>query len=170
MRGGVSYVAQGVIMFDQPEYVHVLINHFPLVGLPVAMVALIAALITRNRVATLIGLGLVCLLALSAWPVDYFGGAGYDRVLSMTDAAGGQFLHHHQELADRWIFLYFVTAGVAGLGFVLAWKWPRTLVASSLLALVLATASLAAGIAIAKDGGAIRHREFRFSPTPQPPT
>jgi hypothetical protein len=156
-------------MFDQPEYVHVLINHFPLIGLLVAMVALIAALITRSRTSILIGLGLVCLLALSIWPVSYFGDAGHDRVLSMTDAAGAQFLHHHQALADRWSFLYYVTAGVAGLGFILAWKWPRTLVAFSLLALVLAAASLAAGIAIAKDGGAIRHREFRFTPSPPPP-
>src|ERR1017187_10666837 len=107
-------------MFDQPEYVHVVTNHLPLIGLPVAMVALIAALITRNRTATLIGLGLVCLLALSVWPVSYFGEGGYDRVLSMTDAAGRQFLHHHRELADRWSFLYYITAGVGGVRVVLA--------------------------------------------------
>jgi hypothetical protein len=53
---------------------------------------------------------------------------------------------------------------VAGFGFVLAWKWPRTLVASSVLALVLAAASLTAGMVIAKAGGAVRHREFRSQP------
>ena len=169
MSGYLADIAACFTMFAQPEYVHVVTNHLPLIGLPVAMVALIAALITRNRTATLIGLGLVCLLALSVWPVSYFGEGGYDRVLSMTDAAGGQFLHHHRELADRWSFLYYITAGVAGLGFMLAWKWPRILVASAILALVLAAASLAAGIAIAKDGGAIRHREFRFTPPPPPP-
>jgi hypothetical protein len=157
-------------MLDQPEYVHVLTNHFPLIGLLVAMVALIAGLVTRDRTATLIGLALVGLLALSAWPVYHYGEDGYDRVLSMSDEAGGKFLEQHRALAERWIFLYFVTAGVAGLGFVLAWRWPRTLLASSILALALAAASLAAGVVIAKAGGAVRHREFRFSPPPQPPS
>jgi hypothetical protein len=155
-------------MLDQPEYVHVVTNHLPLIGLPVAMLALLAGLLTRDRTATFIGLALVGMLALSAWPVDHFGEEGYDRVLSMADEAGGKFLAYHRALAERWIFLYFLTAGVAALGLMLAWKWPRTLVISSILALALATASLAAGIGIAKAGGAVRHREFRFDPPPQP--
>ena len=149
-------------MLDQPEYLHVVTNHLPLIGLLVAMLALIAALATQNRTATLIGLSLVCLLALSAWPVYHYGGEGYDRVLSMSDEAGAKFLEHHKALAERWIFLYFVTAGVAGLGLMLAWKWPRTLVASSVLALALTAGSLTAGMVIAKAGGAVRHREFRY--------
>ena len=153
-------------MLDQPEYVHAVINHFPLVGLLVAMLALLAALVIRNRNATLLGLALVALLALSAWPVAEYGEDAYDRVLSMSDEAGGKYLAQHRELASRWLFLYYVTAGVAGLGFALAWKCPRTLVFSSILALVLAAGSLGAGIVIAKAGGCIRHREFRTSLPP----
>ena len=154
-------------MLERPEYVHVVINHFPLIGLLVAMLALTAALVTRNRTAILIGLALVGLLALSAWPVFEYGEEGYNRVLSMADEAGGKYLEHHKALAGRWVFLYFVTAGVAGLGFALSWKWPRTLVPSSILALVLAAASLTAGIVIAQAGGPIRHREFRSGPPPE---
>jgi len=156
-------------MLDQPEYIHAVTNHLPLIGLLVAMLVLIAALATKDRTAMLIGLALVGLLALSAWPVYHYGEAGYDRVLSMADDAGAKFLDHHKALAERWIFLYFVTAGVAGVGFMLAWKWPRTLVFSSVLALVLAAASLTAGMVIAKAGGAVRHREFRFEPPPRAP-
>jgi hypothetical protein len=156
-------------MLDRPEYVHAITNHLPLIGLLVAMLALIAALVTKDRTAMLIGLALVGLLALSAWPVYHYGEAGYDRVLSMADEAGGKFLEYHKALAERWIFLYFVTAGLAGVGFMLGLKWPRTLVLSSILALVLAATSLAAGIVIAKAGGAIRHREFRFEPPPRAP-
>jgi hypothetical protein len=156
-------------MLDQPEYVHTVTNHLPLIGLPVAMLALIAALATKDRTATLIGLALVGLLALSAWPVYHYGEAGYDRVLSVADDAGAKFLDQHKALAERWIFLYFITAGVAGLGFMLASKWPRTLVFSAILALVLAATSLAAGLVIAKAGGAVRHREFRSDPPPRAP-
>ncbi len=153
-------------LLNRPEYVHAAINHFPLIGLLVAMVALLAALVVRNRVAIFIGLALVGLLALSVWPVYEFGEEGFDRVLSMADDPGQAFLKHHAHLAGRWVFLYYLTAGVAALGFGSAWKWPRILVPASILALLLAAASLIAGIYIAQAGGQIRHREFRFGPPP----
>ncbi len=143
------------------------INHFPLVGLLVAMVALLLGVLSRSRASAMIGLALVAVLSLSVWLVYYTGEQGYDRVLSMTDDAGAAFLAYHKNLADRWIILYFITGGVAGLGFVLSWKWPQALVFSSVLSLVLAAGSLAAGIVIAKAGGEIRHREFRFGPPPE---
>ena len=153
-------------LLNQPEYAHVLTNHFPLVGLLVAMGALGAALAARNRVATIIGLALVGLLSLSAWPVYHYGEAGYDRVLSMTDEAGAAYLNYHKELAERWVFLYFVTAGVAGVGLAAARKWPASLPFTSVLALVFAALSLAAGVFVARAGGEIRHREFRQGSPP----
>lgn len=132
------------------------------------MLALGMGLVARSRPATLIGLALVALLSLSVWPVYEFGQAGYDRVLSMTDESGAAFLQRHKELAERWVFLYFVTSGIAGLGLALGWKWPRWLLISAILSVVLATGSVVAGISIAKAGGEIRHREFRFGPPPAP--
>jgi hypothetical protein len=155
--------------FNQPEYVHVTINHFPLIGLVVAMLALLIALIARIRLATLLGLGLLALLALSVWPVSYFGSAGYDRVLSMSDDPGQAYLKYHAHLADHWVFLYYVTAGIAVLSVGLGWKWPQTLLPLSILTLLLASASLTAGIFIADAGGKIRHREFRSGPPPEVP-
>jgi hypothetical protein len=156
-------------LLDRPEYVHVTINHFPLVGLFVAMVSLACALALRNRSATFSALGLVGLMALSASIVSYFGEAGYDRVLSMADENGQAFLRYHQLLADRWVFLFYICAGFAALGIGLGWKWPRLLKVFSLLALLLAAGSLVAGIFIARSGGEIRHREFRSGPPPEVP-
>lgn len=156
-------------LLSQPEYVHVLLNHFPLIGLLVAVLALAAGLAARNRTAIFIGLALVALMALSAWPVSAYGEAGYDRVLSMADDDGQAFLRYHQMLAERWVFLYYLTAGVAALGFALGWKWPRLLTPISLLAILLAAASLSAGAFIAQAGGAVRHREFRQGPPPAVP-
>jgi len=153
-------------LLQQPEYVHTAINHFPLIGLFVAMLTLAVALIVRSLIATQIALALVCLLSVSVWPVYSYGEAGYDRVLSMADENGQAFLRHHEHLAERWVFLYYVTAGVAALGFGLSWKWPRLLIWFSLLSLVLSAASLTVGIVIAQAGGQIRHREFRYGPPP----
>jgi hypothetical protein len=154
-------------LLDQPEYVHAAINHFPLIGVLIAMLAVLAGLIARSRAATCIGLFLLTATALSVWPVFHFGEAGYDRVLSMSDDAGQAFLQYHQQLADRWVFLYYLTAGVAGLTCALSWKWPRLMLPGSILALLLAAGSLVAGIYIAQAGGEVRHREFRMGPPPK---
>ncbi|HTL56747.1 MAG TPA: hypothetical protein VL361_13785 [Candidatus Limnocylindrales bacterium] len=154
-------------LLDRPEYVHAAINHFPLVGLLVAMVSLVCALALRNRTAVFAGLGLIAVLALSAWVVSYFGEEGYDRVLSMADEDGQAFLQYHQHLADRWIVLYYLCAGSAALGIGLGWKWPRTLNPLASITLLLAAASFIAGIFIARAGGQIRHREFRSGHPPE---
>lgn len=156
-------------LLNRPEYVHAALNHFPLIGLLVALLCLAAGLVTRSRPILFTGLGLVFVMALSVWPVYSFGEAGFDRVLSMSDEAGEGFLKYHAHLAHRWVFLYYCTAGLAGLGLALSWKWPRVLVPSAVLTLALAIASVSAGIAIAQAGGEVRHREFRSGPPPKIP-
>jgi hypothetical protein len=153
-------------LLNRPEYIHAAINHFPLIGLMVAMLTLAAGLATRSRPILLTGLGLVAILALSIWPVYAYGEAGYDRVLSMADEAGEDFLKYHAELAHRWAFLYYLTAAMAGFGFGLSWKWPRVLMPAAIASLLVGIASLGAGIMIARAGGEIRHREFRSGPPP----
>jgi hypothetical protein len=156
-------------LLNRPEYVHATINHFPLIGLLVGMLALATGLVIKQRSVILTGLALVCVMALSVWPVFSFGEAGFDRVLSMSDEPGELFLKYHAAMAHRWVFLYYVTAGVAALGFGLSWKWPRVLIPGSVVALLLGIASLTAGINIAQAGGEVRHREFRSGPPPKVP-
>lgn len=153
----------------QPEYTHVLLNHLPIVGLLVALVFLVSALFTNSRPAVFLALGLVALLALSVWPVRETGEAAYDRVLAMADDAGGLYLKHHVALADRWSFLYYVAAGAAVLAMVAGRLKPKLLRPAGVAVALLAAASLTAGAAIAAAGGAIRHREFRYTPPPPAP-
>ena len=153
-------------LLQRPEYIHVALNHFPLVGLVVALLALVIGVVARNRSTTVTGLALVCLMSLSVWPVYQFGEDAYDRVLSMTDDTGEAYLKQHRELAGRWVFLYYVTAAVAIGGLLAAWKRPAWTTCLALTSLLLGTASVIAGIFIAHSGGEIRHREFRSGPVP----
>ncbi len=150
----------------QPEYVHVLINHLPLTGLFVALLGLLGSLALRNRPGVLASMGLVTLLSLSAWPVYVYGEAGYDRVYSMADDDGGAYLSRHKTLAERWIWLFYLTAATGALGVAVGWKRPKCLVAISCATALLAIASLVAGAIIADFGGKVRHPEFRHGPPP----
>jgi hypothetical protein len=146
---------------SRPEYVHVLINHLPLTGLFAALLCLIVALITRKRAAIFLGLGLVSLFSISAWPVSVYGEEGYDRVYSMADEDGDAYLHRHKELAERWVWLFYVTGALGAAGMVAGWRWPKCLWATGAGVATLAVISLAAGAVIADYGGKVRHREFR---------
>jgi F0F1-type ATP synthase membrane subunit c/vacuolar-type H+-ATPase subunit K len=46
-------------------------------------------------------------------------------------------------------------------------RWPKTARPLALATLILAIASLGAGVYIAQAGGKIRHREFRNTPPPK---
>jgi len=153
----------------QPEYVHVLLNHLPLSGLFAAFLGLLAGLAMRNRAALFLGLGLVGFFALSAWPAFIFGERSYDRIYSVADDDGDAYLAQHRKLAERWVWLYYATAGTAVLGLVAGKKWPRLLWTAAAAAAILAAASLAAGAVIAYSGGKVRHSEFRNGPAPPLP-
>ena len=65
---------------QQPEYVHVLLNHFPITGLLVALVFLVVGIWGNNRVLLTVSLAAVSVLALSAWPVAHYGEQAYAQV------------------------------------------------------------------------------------------
>ena len=150
-----------IAKLSQPEYLHILLNHLPLVGLAVATVATLAALILRNRGAIVIGLVLMALLAATAWPVMETGEGAYNRVRPLADEDGKRALRQHMDLAEDWGKLYYATAAAALLALVAAWKNPRWMWPLAILTVLLATTSLVVGALIAEAGGRIRHPEFR---------
>ncbi len=151
---------------QRPECVHVLVNHLPLTGLFAALLGLTGCLAIRSRAAVFLAMGLVSLFSLSAWPVYVYGEQGYDRVYSMADEDGDAYLARHKELAERWTWPFYLTAGVGAAGMVAGWRRPKWLWAFASATAVLAAGSLIAGAVIADAGGKVRHPEFRHGPPP----
>ena len=146
---------------SQPEYLHILLNHLPLIGLAVATLFTAAAMVLRNRGALMLGLALVALLSASAWPVMETGDGAYDRMRRFLDDGGKRALRRHMDAAEDWSKVYYATAVVAVLALVAGWKKPKWLTPAAAAVVLLALASLAAGVSIAEAGGHIRHPEFR---------
>jgi hypothetical protein len=153
---------------NAPEYMHVLLNPLPVYGLAMGFIALLGALIWRNRGARIAALALIFVSGISAWPVRQYGEAAYDRVKAMADTAGDQWLDEHMARGEKLICAFYVLAALATAGMVLPVKWPRTVVPLGIATLVLAAANLGIGGYIAYAGGHIRHKEFRFEPAPPP--
>src|SRR5437763_3407466 len=132
---------------SDPEYMHVLLNPLPVYGLVIAVIGLALALIFRSRPASIIALALVFISGISAWPVLSYGQAAYDRVKTMSDPAGEQWLDDHMERGERLIYAFYVLAGLAVAGMIVPTKWPHTAMplATTTLVLGFARLELAAG-------------------------
>ena len=150
------------------EYMHVLLNPLPVYGLAFGTLALALALFLQNYRVSVAALVLVFVGAISAWPVYQYGESAYDRVKSMSDAPGEQWLDEHMARGEQMIWLFYVLAGVAAIGVGAVLKWPRTSFPITVVTLVLAGVTLGTGGYIAYAGGHVRHREFRFEAPPQP--
>lgn len=151
---------------SDPEYMHVLLNPMPVYGLSIGTLALVLSLFLRNQRVTIAALVLVFVSALSAWPVYQYGEAGYDRIKSMSDPAGEQWLDEHMARAEKLIWAFYVLATVSAVGVAVVARWPRFSTAASITALVLASSTLGIGGYISYPGGHVRHKEFRFEPPP----
>ena len=153
---------------SDPEYVHVLINPLPVYGLSIAILALTLALFLRTQRLTLAALVLVFVCAISAWPTYEYGEAAYDRIKSVSDPAGEQWLDEHMARGMKMLWMFYVLAGIAAIAVVGVVKWPRITFAVTAGTLAWGVATLGAGGYIAYAGGHVRHREFRFEPPPTP--
>jgi len=147
-----------------PVHLHLLLNHIPIIGLAIATLSLLLALLARNSGAVKIALALVLLTSASALPVYLTGENAYKPVRRhYADAVGMEWLDTHLERADRTIFLFALPAALSLAGLLLPRpfsKWNTPLAWAALLA---ATASFAAAIWVAEAGGQIRHLEIRKS-------
>ncbi len=153
-------------IFGQPEYLHVLVNPVLTHVLPVAALGLLLALACRSPGATKLALFLVLLGAATVWPTIHYGRLAFDRVNSMADETGGNWLAIHRYRAEKSAPVFYAAAIVALAALVAARKWNKGFLPLSWFALILAMAACAAAARIAYPAGKIRHREFRHSAPP----
>ena len=151
---------------SQPEYVHVLINPLPVYGLAIGVLALVISLFQRSRTAQVTALLLIVVCGAIAWPVAHYGGEAYDRVLSLSDDQGQDWLKAHAERADRFIGYFYALAAIAVSAVLIPLRWPKAALSLTIISLLCACAVLGMGGYIAYAGGKIRHREFRNEPAP----
>ena len=107
------------------EYLHVLLNPLPVYGLLAGAVVLLTGLLARSKATRNTGLLLTILCAAAAWPVLLYGQHGYNHLAPQLDTESQQWLDAHMERAERFIYVFYLTAllGIAAL--VLQKKFPK---------------------------------------------
>lgn len=156
-----------------PEHLHVMLNHIPLIGLALALVPLLIGLIGSRRESLFIGLLLATMCGASTWVVMWSGEeAEHEWLHSETaehlDADAYEWAEVHEHRAEDFVWVMYGTAAVSLITLLSMTmnkrvKTTRVLAGLSALGCVL---SVAASAYIADVGGKISHPEFRDGPPP----
>lgn len=148
----------------QPEYWHVLINPFPVIGMALAAPLLLFGLAVRSRGAKEAGLVLIMLTALVTLATVKVGQTAYDRVYNRIELESQQWLDVHMERAEGAQWAFYLTGLLAALALVMSRRdidWERRATLGALSGALLCSAL---GGRIAHAGGQVRHSEFRMGP------
>lgn len=147
-----------------PAHLHLMLNHLPVVGVPLLAALLCWALIRRSRELYRVALAASVGLAALTYPVFLTGEPAEERV---EDASWvrERMVHDHEERAEAALIAVLVTGAMAGFGF---WQTrggrnPNFTVGGLTLAGLAVSAGLLGWTALA--GGSIRHDEIRTTAT-----
>jgi len=141
-------------------HVHLMINHFPVVGVFGAIALLVYSLARKSEEIKRVSFGLFVLLALITLAVFFTGQAAEDSVKKLPNVTEA-YIGRHEEMADLSLVL-METLGLAALAGLLflrsSGSIPKWIVVIVLL-LSLVTAAVVGFTA--NLGGQIRHTEIR---------
>lgn len=154
-------------------YLHLLVNHFPIVLSIVGAIAAVIALFTKHRTTWTFALGALLLAGLTVYPA-VFTGEGAEEVMRNVWYISRDVVHEHEEAAEFALWATLATGVVAGAAMWrerTAYTGGRTILASPgwLRALValLAVLSAATLIRTAWTAGYIVHKAKSLQ---QPPS
>ncbi len=141
-------------------HVHLIINHFPVVGSLGGVLLLVYALIRKSEEVKMVSLGVFVLIALVTFPV-FFTGEAAQHVIKNLPGVTDTYIGRHEEMADLSIVLMEILGVLALTGLVLLKRLgaiPKLVV---LLVLVMSLITAAVVGFTANLGGQIRHTEIR---------
>ncbi len=140
-------------------HVHLMLNHIPIIGLPLVCIFLIYSLRVRNIVFERFSLWMLLAMALIVIPI-YLSGEPAEEVVEMIPGINEALIESHEEIAE----ISLVLTLIVGISAALA-LWFRRKEGStsrwSLVTLGLAGLALASLVYTASLGGKIQHRELR---------
>jgi hypothetical protein len=150
-------------------YLHLTINHAPVILAGLGFLAALAALVSRKRIVWIYALTTLTLSGLSVYPVFLTGSQAEDIVVD-HDRNARKAVHQHEEAADWALWTILATGALSAYALygmrkdaqTLPPVWLRTLV---FIAGIFAFSSV---VKTSLDGGKIRHEEWERSLTAPP--
>lgn len=141
-------------------HLHLMVNHFPIIGTILALGILISGLLLKNK--TLKNTAYVLFILAAIFAAFSMGtGEGAEELVEDMPNIGKEIIHEHEELAEKLAFLLYILGVFSLLALVLNLKNNPKEKLVSFFVLGIATASLFLVQKVGISGGEIRHTEIR---------
>ena len=148
-------------------HLHMVVNHFPIIGTIFGIGILVVGLILKNNSVKNSAYVLFAVAAIFA-AFSMGTGEGAEELVEDMPSVGKQIIHEHEEIAEKFAIIMYATGFFGLVSLFASYKKYKFANIFSYITLVLA---LVAGVltkSVGTTGGEIRHTEIRANYNPAP--
>jgi len=147
-------------------HLHLIVNHFPIVGTGIGLLVLIAGYLIKNEQVKATSLGIFIFSALAAIAANY-SGDGAEEIVEKIPGITKSIIHDHEEYAEQFFTLSLILGGASLITLFLQIKKLGLALYGYILVIILAISSFVSASYVGISGGEIRHTEIRESSNPE---
>ena len=141
-------------------HIHLLVNHFPIIGMIFGFGILIAGILFKNN--TIINVSYIIFIVVAFFAfISMSSGEGAEDLVEDLPNVGKQIIHEHEEFAEKLALVLYILGAVSLFGFYANFKNHSKAKLTSYLALVIAIVGVVLAKSVGTSGGEIRHTEIR---------
>nr|WP_294776289.1 DUF2231 domain-containing protein [uncultured Flavobacterium sp.] len=141
-------------------HLHMLVNHFPIIGTIFGLGILIAGIVLKNNAVKNTAFVLLIVSAVFGFAAMSTG-EGAEELVEDMPSVGKDIIHEHEELAEKFILVLYVTGAFALLSLIASVKKHSKAALFGWITLLLAVVSVVLVKEVGTSGGEIRHTEIR---------
>jgi uncharacterized membrane protein len=141
-------------------HIHLLFNHFPIIGSIFSSLVLAFGVIRKNEVIIKTGLSLFVLTALLALPA-FFSGEGAEDILESIGQKNESLIEKHEELAEKAFWFCEIAGAISAFAIFSLWRKKKFAFSLASIALLAGFINIYLFTVTGNTGGEIRHSEIR---------
>ncbi|GGD84573.1 hypothetical protein [Planktosalinus lacus] len=141
-------------------HLHLLLNHFPLIGLAIGALVLLFGFLLKKPNIKATALGIFVFSAIMAIIVNYTG-EGAEHAVENLPEFSEQYIETHEDAAELFLVMMLVLGGVSLVTLILVIRKMKLAVYGYILVTLLVIAAAFAATDVGNTGGEIRHSEIR---------
>lgn len=143
-------------------HLHLVVNHFPIIGAIFGLGVLIFGMFLKNNSVKNTGFILLIITAIFAF-TSMATGEGAEEMVEDMPNIGKKIIHEHEEHAEKFALVLYATGFFSILSLFTYYKKNKYATILSYITLFFALFSTVLGIFVGNSGGEIRHTEIRES-------
>jgi uncharacterized membrane protein len=141
-------------------HLHMIVNHFPIIGTILGLGILITGMILKNN--SVKNTAYVLFIVAAVFAAFSMGtGEGAEEMVEDMPNIGKRIIHEHEEIAEKLALILYLLAAVSVAGLLLNLKNHSKAKLISFIAAIVAMGAVFIATLVGTSGGEIRHTEIR---------